>query len=550
MQRRKRSNCHMVNWTFKPDHCLRILLFIFIIVSGFLFCLAFGATEITNVTVINRAIHNEPESIDPQKIQSNPAINIVNDLFEGLVTRDRAGHIIPGQSSRWQIAKDFKTYTFHLRVGQWSDGTPLTAADFVYAWRRAVTPSTASPYAWYLQLAGIKNAKAITEGKMSPETLGVKAVNKETLQVSLYRSVPWFLTLLTHPVMFPVPKHVLIKYGNDWTKANHMVSNGAYILKSRIVNSQLTLEANPFYRDAKDVSIHIVNWIPVTSATSAMHRFSAGGLDITYAVPSNGFNQLKKKFGKEIVTLKQAGIEYLTINNQKPPFNNRALRQALSYAIDRKVLVKHVLGQGQMPAYQFTPPYLVSAPDKPPFYETLSDKTRIKLAKKKYKAAGYSKSHPLKIAILYNTDETRKKLLLAIAYMWKMNLGIDVSLENMEWKTLLDNIRAKKFEVARASWIADYNEAASMLGYFSGDQTNKAGFHNKQYDTIMTTAFDQAPHKRIKLYESLEQILAKEMPVIPLYFYVSPRLVSKKIGGYYSDPLDQILTRYLWIRKT
>jgi len=283
--------------------------------------------------------------------------------------------------------------------------------------------------------------------------------------------------------------------------------------------------------------------------TAALHRYQAGGLDITTGIPTDSFKQLKKDFPAQIFTLKQAGTEYIVFNTRKPPLNNKALRQALSYAINRKILTQYVLGQGQISAYQFTPPYLTAAPDTTPYYATLSDKERIALAKKRYKEAGYSAKHPLTLTLLYNTDETRKKIMIAIAYMWKQTLGVNVHLENMEWKVLLDKLREGDFQAARASWIADYNEASSMLGHFSGEQTNKAGYHNKSYDALFTKTYTLKQPERKKVYAELEQKLSNDMPIAPLYYYVSPRQVSPRVEGYYASPLDQVYTQYLWIKR-
>lgn len=499
---------------------------------------------------IVRGSHSEPESLDPQKIQSNPAINIVNDLFEGLVTKNRQNEIIPAQAERWTISPDQKTYTFYLKPGKWSDGIPITANDFVYAWQRAVDPKTTSPYAWYPAMAGILNAKAITENKLNPSDLGVKALDKGTLKVTLERPIPWFLSLLTHPTLFPVPQHTIQRYGDKWTQANHLVSNGAYQIKTRVINDKITLEANPYFRDAKHVSIKYVNWLPISSMVTSLHRYETDSLDITTSVPSDGFNQLKKKYFHDVFTLKQAGTEYLVFNTRKPPFNNKPLRQALSYAIDRHIITQYVLGQGQIPAYQFTPPYLTTSPSYQPFYETLPTSKRIAIAKQRYKEAGYSKTHPLTITLIYNTDEAREKLMIAIAHMWKQILGVNVQIENMEWKTLLDRLQEGDFQVARASWIADYNEASSMLGHFSAEQINKAAYSDKTYDQLFAQTYYLKQEERRKIYEKLEENLAEDMPVAPLYYYVSPRLISPRIGGYYASPLDQVYTRYLWIRPT
>ena len=528
--------------------CMPVNIIGFILIYTLVSCPLISASSVEE-KILNRINGSEPESLDPQKITSSSAVNIVNDLFEGLVTRDRSGRIIPAQASHWDISPDNKTYTFYLIPAKWSDNKPVTARDYVFAWQRAVNPVTASPYAWYPSMAGILNAEAIIKGKLPVDKLGVKAVNDRTLKVTLSRSIPWFMELLAHPVLFPVPWHAIEHYGNGWTQAGHMVSNGSYRLTSWVVNESVTLSANPYYRDYSNVQINKVRWFSTSSSITALHRYKAGSIDITANIPTDSFKAVQKEMPENIFTLPQAGTEYLAFNMRKPPMNNKKLRQALSYAIDRKILVKYVLGQGQIAARQFTPYYLNNAPEISAPYANLTDKERIAKARQFYKEAGYSASHPLELTLIYNTSETHKKVMLAIAHMWKKTLGADVTIENQEWKTLLDRLQSGDFEVGRASWIADYDHVSAMLSHFVRGQNNKAGYSNPEYDKIFLSSYSEKKPQYQKSYARLEEKLAEDMPIAPLFYYVSSRLVSSRVGGYYASSLDQIYTRYLWIKK-
>ena len=493
----------------------------------------------------------EPESLDPQQIHSLPAINIANDLFDGLVTRDRSWDIVPAQATRWDVSNNGRVWTFHLRQSQWSNGTPVTAEDFVYAWQRAVDPKTASPYAWYLEMLGITHADAIIRGELPPSHLGVTAKSPDTLEVTLDRPLAWFLETLTHPVLFPVPREIVKQHGENWIDKNNIVSNGSYTLTDWVVNEHIVLAANKHHPAYKHLKISQVSYLPLTSPSAEYHRYQAGELDITSGLPANFYAHIKKKQAAEIQLSRLLGTEYYAFNTRKAPFMEANLRKALAYAIDRQILTEKVLGEGQIPAYTFTPPYTSSMPDYTPNYQLMSSEERLTAAREFYRQAGYSSTHPLKVSILYNTSESRKKIAIAIAQMWKQGLGVEVELINQEWKAAIESIKTGQFDLARASWIADFDEASSMLSIFASDHSsNKARFHYPEYDRLMTTALTTLDiHKREKLYEKLEGILNQEMPVIPLYHYVTARLVSPRVGNYYSSPQDQIYTRHLYLKQ-
>ena len=351
-------------------------------------------TKLAAEQVLVRGNGTEPASLDPQKIEGSPGGAIVKDLFEGLVTQDGSGNIIPGQAESWTISQDNKVFTFKIRDNaRWSDGSDVTADDFVFAFQRAVDPKTGSNYGWYLEIPTIINASEIIRGDKPVETLGVKAIDKKTFEVTLQNPVPYFIKMLAHYTTFPVPKKVVEALGDSWTKPGNMVSNGAYVLKDWTVNERITLERNPYYWDNKNTVINTVNFLPITSQVAELNRYKAGEVDMTNEIPLEHYRSLKKSIPAEIRTTPKLGTYYYEFNTAKAPFNDRRVREALSYAINRDAITQYVIGQGQIPAYTFTPATVNGfIPPVVPYGE-MTQKERNAKAKELLAEAGFSKSN-------------------------------------------------------------------------------------------------------------------------------------------------------------
>lgn len=491
--------------------------------------------------VINNG--SEPGSLDPQLIQGTIGTHIAQQLFEGLVNQDSNGKTIPGVAKSWDN-KDNKIFTFHLRDdAKWSNGKPVTAQDFVFAWRRLVDPKTASPYSYYLQLTGMTNVDAIVDGKMKPEKLGVKALNAHTLQVTLSHAVPYFVKMLANSSVFPVYPPVVKKWGDKWTQPQHIVSNGAYKLTKWVVNSRIVMVRNPDYWNNKKTVINKVTFLPVSNQVAAMNRFMAGEIDMTYEVPNEQFKHLKKDYPQDLKVTGFLCNYYYDFNNKKPPFNDARIRKALSYAIDRNIITKYVTGKGEKPLYTFTPGSTAGFTAPKVAYGEMTQAQRLAKAKQLMAEAGYGKGgKPLNVSILYNTSANHKKIALAVGQMWKQ-LGVHVTLENQEWKTFLNTRQNHQFTVARDSWCGDYNEASTFMTLMmTGNVQNNADYSDKAYDAIMNKALNTAnDKKRNALYADAEKILAKDMPVAPVYQYVNARLVKPFVGGY---PMHNALDYY------
>ena len=512
-----------------------------------------AGVQLSDKQTLVRNNGSEVQSLDPHKIEGVPESNVSRDLFEGLLISDVEGHPSPGVAEKWEN-KDFKVWTFHLRKNaKWSDGTPVTAHDFVYSWQRLANPNTASPYASYLQYGHIANIDDIIAGKKPATDLGVKAIDDNTFEVTLSEPVPYFYKLLVHPSVSPVPKAAVEKFGEKWTQPANIVTNGAYKLKNWVVNERIVLERNTQYWDNDKTVINQVTYLPISSEVTDVNRYRSGEIDMTYNnMPIELFQKLKKEIPNEVRVDPYLCTYYYEINNQKAPFNDVRVRTALKLAMDRDIIVNKVKYQGDLPAYSYTPPYTDGAKLVEPEWFTWSQEKRNEEAKKLLAEAGYTADKPLTFDLLYNTSDLHKKLAIAVASIWKKNLGANVKLENQEWKTFLDTRHQGTFDVARAGWCADYNEPTSFLNTMLSDSSNNtAHYKSPEFDKLIADTLkvtDEA--QRTELYAKAEQQLDKDSAIVPLYYYVNARLVKPWVGGYTGkDPMDNIYVKNLYIIK-
>lgn len=505
-------------------------------------------------STVTRNNVTEPQSLDPHQITGVPEINIVRDLLEGLVETDEQGAIKPAAAESWS-SSDNKVWVFKLRPdAKWSNGDAVTAEDFVYSWQRLVDPKTASQYASYLQAAKVASIDDILAGKTSPDTLGVKALDPHTLEVTLTAAVPYFPQMLYHAATKPVHRATVEKHGIKWTQPEHFVGNGAYVMKKWVVNERIELEKNPRYRDAANVNINKVVFLPIGSQTDDVARYEAGEVDITDALPPEMYGKLQEKYPEELKRSPYLCTYYFEINNQKAPFNDVRVRKALSLALDRDTIAAKVLGRGEEAAYNLTRVGTSGFTPHRPEWIKLDYPARVEEAKKLLAEAGYSAAKPLTFTFLYNTSEQHKKIAVAAASMWQEALGnVKVNLENQEWKTYLDSRRNGNYQIARASWCGDYNEPSTFLNTLqSANSSNRAFYKNADYDALLakTLNADIDSQERTRLYTQAEAQIDKDTAVIPVYGYVNSRLVKPHIGGYSGeDVLNELPSKRLFIKK-
>ena len=514
-----------------------------VLTSAFLFVPALQAknTKIAKKQTIRIGNGTEPRELDPSTSTGVPESHIEDNLFEGLCGRDPFTlKPIPGAAESWEISKDGLIYTFKLRKNlKWSDGKPLDTSDFVYSWRRALSPETASEYSY--QLYYIKNGEAYNKGKIKDATkLGVVAKDAHTLVVTLERPTAYFLDLVAFHTLYPVPRHVISKHkGQAWTKEGNMVGNGAYKLAEWRLNKHIKLIPNEHYWDKKRVKIKEAYFLPIEKAETEEKTFVRGQIDMTSTIPSVKIPRYRAKKEKNIANSPYKvstllGTYYYQFNVSKPPLNDKRVRKALSLTIDRTLIVERVSKGGQVPATSFVPPMDgVYEPKK--YLNTSVSAKNVAEAKKLLKEAGYPDGKGLpSIQFLYNTSEGHKMIAIAVQQMWKKHLGIKITLLNQEWKVFLNTTRNGNFQISRKGWIGDYLDPNTFLDlHLEGGGNNETRFVNKEHDKYIKMAGSEIdPKKRQELFRKAEDILMEEAIVIPIYYYVSNKLVSSKVKMY------------------
>lgn len=505
-----------------------------------------AATESAAVKTLHMHNGGDPSSLDPHKISGDWENRIVGDLFEGLVTEDAQARPSPGMAERWDVSDDGLVYTFHLRDAKWSDGEAVTAHDFVFALRRLMNPETAAKYAW-IQFP-IKNAKAINKGEAELDTLGVEAVDDKTLRVTLENQTPYFIGALTHYTAYPVPRHAYDKHGDDWVKPENIVSNGPYKAVEWIPGSHVRSAANEHHHAAAGLDIREVVYYVLEDAAAALKRYEAGEFDILTEFPTDHIERLREERAGELFVAPFQGLYYYVFNHNSPAMKDERVREALSMAVNRKVVVDKILGTGEIAAYSWVPPGMDNS--REPYEAKWKDtpyEERLARAKELMAEAGYGEDNPLKVTLRYNTNENHKRVAVAISGMWKP-LGVETELVNTEVKVHYDDLQANTgFDIARAGWLADYNDPVNMLELLSPDsQYNYGRWQSEEFGELMKQAEAETDlAKRADLFYNAEQLAIDASAAIPIHYYVSRNIVSPKIGGFENNVRDVHRTRYL-----
>jgi oligopeptide transport system substrate-binding protein len=495
--------------------------------------------------VLRRGLGGEPESLDPSAAADNFSVQVVQDLYEGLVREGLNGEIIPGVASSWVVNASGTKYTFQIRPSaRWSNGQSVRAKDFVSAWQHVVDPKSGSPVSNDLRLIG--GAPAIIAGRSLPASLRAVATNDNELVVELEQPAPYFLQLLAHSSTFPVFSDLAAKAHNahDW------VSNGAYILSDWRPGTRLDLVKNEEYWDRAEVHIPRVQYQIATDQYAQFAAYRAGQLDLTDTIPANALPALRAEHPNEVVIAPYSAIAYYGLNMTAPPFaNNLKLREALAMSIDRRRLVG-TLAVGQVPAFGFVPPGIWNYDSVPLGWKDLPDSDRLAEAKRLYKEAGYSPSEPLRLRLLLNSNPSIKQTATLVAAMWREELGVETILTDEEFRVFLQSRRDKKrWDVLRLSWNADYNDASNFLDIFRSDSVNNdTGYSNVSFDTALNMATATPdPDARRNLLENAERIVLTDYTAIPLYFLVSKHLVKPYVLGFKPNPFDRVRSQSLTV---
>lgn len=508
-------------------------------------------TALAAEQVLNRQIEGTPQSLDPSIATDVPSEHVLDDLFEGLVTVNEAGEPAPGVAKSWQESRDGLTWTFHLRDdARWSNGMPVTAKDFVYAWQRTLNPDTASEDAQ--MLAPIVNALAINAGKLPADKLGVDTPDPHTLIVHLVHPTPYILSLLSNDYLDPEYPPAIRKWGQAWTLPGHLVSDGAFMLVSEVINGRIVLVKNPYYWDARAVRLTKVTYFPLSNFASAVSQYLAGNLDWTNSFTADDATHLEQTLGAQVVHAPYVGTGMLGFNMKRAPFKgNRKLRLAMSMAVDRKILAKYISHGLVRPAYQLIPPLKGYAPAVPK-WATLAPKARHALALKLYHEAGYSKAHPLRVTLTFASGGAgTRRYMEALQAMWRMNLGADVTINTMQWKVLLQSLEQRALPLFWDGWIADYPDPYTFMQLFTiGFPQNDGDFHSPEFDALVNEAQHTVnPAQRYAIFTQAEKLLNRNAAYLPLYFYETAHLVKPYVKGWKSNDTDRNMSRYMYILK-
>ena len=504
-------------------------------------------------TTLRRGVAATPDSVDPHKAQGTWENDIIGDMFVGLFTEDAKSHPVPGIAESWVVSDDQLTWTFKLRKTNWSDGQPLTAKDFEYSFRRLLDPHTTGAVYASVQYP-IKNAEAVNSGKLPVDQVGVKAVDDYTLEVTLEHPAPYLPGLLKHYTAFPVPQHVVEKLGDQWTRPENIVVNGAYKLAEWRSGDFIRLKKNDAFDDASNVCFTDVIYSFQSDHDAVVRRAQAGDIDMNTFFPTGQMEETQKKLPGWPRVSPMMATTYIAANVTKEPFNNPSVRKALALAMDREYITQQILKGGEIPAYGFVPEGLNGYPDTAEFsWKSMTREQRLAEAKKLLEQAGYGPNKPLSFEYLFRASGNNPRIAPVLQDNWKeIAPWIDAQIRQVETKDLYKQLQSKDFILADAGWVADYNDAYNFL-YLLDSRTgpmNYGGYKNPEYDKLIDASnieLDQA--KRATLLHQAEQMMLDETGILPLLIRVTQDIVSPDITGYEDNPEDIHRVRYMCRKK-
>ena len=487
---------------------------------------------------LNTGITTEPFTLDPNKFQMSSEYDILRDLMVGLTAVDAYGKVIPGMATSWTISPDGLTWTFKLREATWSDGVPVTAADFVEGFRRIQDPATASPYSYLLY--PIRGAQEVNAGKAPRDTVAAFAPDPRTVVLKLVNPTPHLPSILTYGGAMPIPVHAIKRWGDNWVKPGRYVSNGAYTLAARMTGDRVVLRKNPRYWNADKVCFDQVSYFVATDLVAAERRVAAGELDTMTSFDPKRAPFLRKSLPGYIDPQPMLWITYISFNSQIPALQDRRVRLAANMAIDREFITTKLSDIGQRPLYGFTADGLDGYENPPaPAWADWPFERRIAAAAALMRQAGYTSARPLKLELSYYASLNRS-IAAAVKADWR-RIGLDVDLSSAETQIHYQNLVAKDFEIAFDGWTADFADPITFLELLrsSAGPQNHSGYVNQRYDALIARAEHEPDAKRrLMLLSRAERIIMKDLPVAPIYSNASGQIVDPALTGFHSNPLD------------
>ena len=484
-------------------------------------------------------LSDQPDGLDPTVTNNSFAIYVLINCFEGLVSYDASGSIVPGSAETWDISDDGLVYTFHLREGlKWSDGTDLTAEDFVYSFQRVLTPSTTAQYMSMLA-DYIKNAQAFYDGTATADELGVKALDARTLEITLAQPTSFFIDLVSMWCYDPVQKATIEANGDSWaTKAETYVSNGPFKMERLTMGEGYVLVKNEHYWDAANVTLEKLNFRFILDTATALTAYESGEVDGIRSIPSADYARLNAA-GAGVQTVSNYGTVYYNINCAQEPYNNPLVRKALNLAVDRQSIIDNVVQLNATPAYSFlSPGYGVDGKDITDGRGSfgLSPTADVEAAKQALADAGYPNGEGFPtLQLSFYSNDTVKKVVEALAEMWKNNLGINVEITSNDWAIFYESVQSGDYQVGAMGWSADYLHPMSFLPLArTSDSTNHSFYSNPEYDALVAQVMTETdPAAAAALTLQADGLISNDYVFLPLYYKTNDFLLKDYVSGVY-----------------
>lgn len=494
--------------------------------------------------------NSEVETLDPQKSTLLDDMSVIADQIVGLTTDGPGGGHVPGMATSWETSADGLVWTFHLRDAVWSDGEPVTADDFVYAYQRILNPKTASIYAYLAYI--LKNGQQLNEGKLPPAALGAKALDAKTLQLTLEHPAPYLPEIAKHQSFYPIPKHVVEKWGDAWTQPSHFVGNGPFKLVDWKLGDHIEVVKSPTFYDAKNVCIDRINYYPTNDSVMAERRVLKGELDINTSFQSNRIDQIRKEMPGVARTHISLATSYMSYNTRDiAAFKDIRVRRALSEAVDREFITSKLMRSGQAAAYAFVPPGIANYKYRAhTFWSAETRAQRVADARRLLAQAGYGPENPLSFEIKTPNNPDSILISQAVQADWA-EIGVNAKVVQNESQIAFAAFRMRDFDVGVMNWYADFNDATTFLGLFKSDTggQNYGDYNNKVYDSLLEAA-DLEPdiNRRAELLSQAEQVMLNDEASIPLYYVVNRNLVAKNITGWVDNAENFHRARWLCVK--
>jgi oligopeptide transport system substrate-binding protein len=504
---------------------------------------------IPDAGTLRRGNGSEPQTLDPSLSSGNQDSNIMGDLMMGLMTEDPLCQAIPGMATHWTTSPDGMAWTFFLREALWSDGMPVTAQDFVFAWQRILEPALGAPYAYFLYF--LKNAAAINAGRMPAETLGATALDSHTLDMKLEHPAPYMLQMLMHPVTYPQPRHVVTAKGKDWAQPGNHVGNGAFTLKGWIPNDHVLVEKNPRFFDAANVALKHIYFYPTDDYSAALQRMRAGELDTQDRLPVQRIDWIRANMASAYAPVPLLVTEYIQVNHARKPFSDVRVREAINLALNREAIAQRIRRVGDVPAYALVPPATANYPRGVELgFKSMAYPARLARAKALMRAAGFGEKNRFKTSFMIRSTAPGPYRAVAAAIQQMLaQVYIDVVILPTDFQVWLAQTNAHDFDMTEGAWVADFNDAATFLELLqTGGGNNWGQYSNPTFDRMLASAqSDNDLTSRGRKLAAAEAIALKDQALMPLFFWVNPDLVWPYVKGWKPNPLDFHRSRWMSI---